>query len=236
MSEHATDTFTGAEMYLLAAAFGGKVLFGLPEKEIYQLKGDGVFQEAYQRLIKKEILTEEGKVTRGGAFIIQTVEKYHQSKKYVRINNIMFAFQDPTQDELILLIEMEESDHYQIRVLSKAIVLKMLSEEIPLILREPKEEEKNFLQKELLNQERREMEEYEPERMFMNLELFHLDEEPKNRYNPKYYQQWFIFTKNEKLIMVDILTKKYYHTSQYWFLKVLFDEMDFPYKRSEEYA
>ncbi len=236
IKENQKDTFTAPELYLLAAAFGGKVLFGLPEKEIYQLKGDGVFQEAYQRLIDKEILTVEGKLTRGGAFIIQAVEKYHQSKKYVRINNLMFAFQEKDEDELILLIEMEDSDHYQMRILSKAIVLKMLSDEIPLILREPKEEEKNFLRKELLHQQRHEVEEYEPEKMFMNLELFHLEEEPQNKYNQKYYQQWFIFTKDGKLIMVDVMNKKYYHASQYWFLKILFDEMDFPYMRSEELA
>ena len=99
MSEETTKIFTAPELYLLAAAFGGKALFGLPEKEIYQLKGDGVFQEAYQRLIDKEILTTEGKITRGGAFIIQAVEMYHQSKKYVRINNLMFAFQEKNQDE-----------------------------------------------------------------------------------------------------------------------------------------
>lgn len=236
MSEETTKIFTAPELYLLAAAFGGKALFGLPEKEVYQLKGDEVFQEAYQRLIDKEILTTEGKITRGGAFIIQAVEMYHQSKKYVRINNLMFAFQEKNQDELILLIEMEESEHYQLRVLSKAIVLKMLSDEIPLILREPKEEEKKFQQKELLHQERHEVEEYEPESMFMNLELFHLEEEPKNKFNPKYYQQWFIFTKDEKLIMVDVINKKYYHASQYGFLKILFDELEFPYKRSEELA
>lgn len=236
MSGKTTHTFTAPELYLLAAAFGGEVLFGLQEKAIYQLKGDGAFQEAYQRLIDKEILTTEGKITRGGAFIIQAVELYHQSKKYVRINNIMFAFQEKNQDELILLIEKEESEQYQLRVLSKAIVLKMLSDEIPLILREPKEEEKSFLKQELLHQERREIEEYEPEKMFMNLELFHLEEEPKDKTNSKYYQQWFIFTKDEKLIMLDIVNKNYYHASQYWFLKILFDEMDFPYKRSEEYV
>ncbi|MBO1915175.1 DUF5081 family protein, partial [Microvirga sp. 3-52] len=66
----------------------------------------------------------------------------------------------------------------------------------------------------------------------MNLEYFHLDEEPRDISNPAYYQQWLIFTKNEKLIMVDPVNKNYYHASQYWFLKILFDEMEFPYKEA----
>ena len=79
-------------MYLLAAAFGGNILFGLPEKQIYQLQGKEVFKEAHERLIEKELLTPEGKITKAGAIVIQAVEYYHQSEKYVRIHNLMFAF------------------------------------------------------------------------------------------------------------------------------------------------
>ncbi|MGE6260576.1 DUF5081 family protein [Heyndrickxia sporothermodurans] len=230
------DTFTAPELYLLAAAFGGEVLYGLPEKQIYQFQGEEIFKEAHQRLIDKEILTMEGKITRAGAMVIQAVELYHQSKKYVRINNLMFAFRKPDQEELIILVELEEQGHYQIRVISKVSVLKLLGETFPLVLREPHELEKTFQKKELSNQERRETENFEPEKMCMNLEFVHLQEEPKDKFNTNYYQQWLVFTRNEKLIMVDTVNKKYYHASQYWFLKVLFDEMDFPYKEAKSYA
>ncbi|WP_026565210.1 DUF5081 family protein [Bacillus sp. UNC41MFS5] len=236
MMERSTDTFSVAELYLLAAAFGGNVLFGLPEKEVYQLKGEEVFKEAHDRLIEKKIITPEGKITRSGSLIIQTVEFYHQSQKYVRINNLLFAFRERERDEVIVLVELEAPGNYQLRITSKATLLKMLSEQFPVIVREPVEMEKAFLKKELSNQERRETESFEPEEMFMNLEFFHLKEEHKDRFNWHYYQQWIIFTKDEKLIMVDTVNKKYYHASQYWFLKVLFDEMDFPYKEEKSYA
>lgn len=236
MMEISKDTFSAVELYLLAAAFGGNVLFGLPEKEIFQLKGEEVFEEAHHRLIEKGIITSDGKITRSGAMVIQVVEYYHQSEKFVRVNNLMFAFREKKQDEVIVLVELEVKGHYQLRVISKATVLKMLSEPFPLILREPNEKEKTFFKVELTNQERRETEEFEPEHMFMNLELFHLNEEPKDKFNSRYYQQWLIFMKDEKLIMVDTVNKKYYHASQYWFLKVLFDEMDFPYKEAKSYA
>ncbi|MGJ7913486.1 DUF5081 family protein [Neobacillus sp. LXY-1] len=231
-----TDVFTAPELYLLAAAFGGNVLFGLPEKEIFQLKGETVFKEAHERLIEKGIITADGKITKNGAIIIRTVECYHQSEKYVRVNNLMFAFRDKESDELIVLVEMAEPGHYQLRVTSKAIMLKMLNEHFPVINREPDEKEKTFLKVELSNQERHGTEAFEPEHMLMNLEFFHLKAEPKNRFNSNYYQQWLIFTKDEKLIMVDTVNKKYYHASQYWFLKVLFDELDFPYKEEKSYV
>ncbi|MED3649694.1 DUF5081 family protein [Heyndrickxia sporothermodurans] len=230
------DLFTVPELYLLAAAFGGEVLYGLPEKQIYQFKGEDVFKEAHQRLVDKEILTPEGKITRAGAMVIQAVELYHESKKYVRINNLMFAFREPENDELIVLVELEEQGHYQLRVISKISVLRLLGDTFPLVLREPHESEKTFQRKELTNHERRETENFEPETMFMNFESIHLTEEPKDKFNSNYYQQWLVFTKDEKLMMVDTVHKKYYHASQYWFLKVLFDEMDFPYKEAKTYA
>ncbi|WP_210470762.1 DUF5081 family protein [Sporosarcina sp. 6E9] len=227
-----TDTFNVVELYLLAAAFGGNVLFGLPEKQVFQLKGEEVFEEAHNRLIEKGILSADGKITDGGAPVIQAIEYYHQSKKYVRINNLMFAFREQDVDELIVLLELEENRTYQLFVVSKALVLSMLGEKFPVVLREPEEVEKSFLKEKLSNHERREIEKFEPESMFMNLEYFHLDEEPRDISNPAYYQQWLIFTKNEKLIMVDPVNKNYYHASQYWFLKILFDEMEFPYKEA----
>ncbi|MEH7374397.1 DUF5081 family protein [Neobacillus drentensis] len=236
MIEQSTDMFSAAELYLLAAAFGGTVLFGLPEKEVYQLQGEEVFKEAHDRLIEKKIITPEGKITKSGALVIRTIEFYHQSQKYVRINNLLFAFRERESDGVIVLAELERQGSYQLRITSKASLLKMLSEHFPVIVREPVETEKAFLKKELSNQERRETESFEPEEMFMNLEFFHLKEEHKNQYNWHYYQQWLIFAKNEKLIMVDTVNKKYYHASQYWFLKVLFDEMDFPYKEAKSYA
>lgn len=236
MMKPSKDVFTAPELYLLAAAFGGNVLFGLPEKEIYQLKGDEMFKEAHQRLKEKGILSAEGKITNPGAIIIRAIELYHQSEKYVRINNLMAAFREKEHDEVIVLAELEEQGHYQLRVISKALLLKMLSEQFPIVLREPSEEEKTFLKVELSNQERRETQEFEPEQTFMNLEFFHLKEEPRSKFNANYYQQWLIFNKDEKLMMVDTVNKKYYHASQYWFLKVLFDEMDFPYKGAEANA
>lgn len=225
-----TETFNVVELYLLSAAFDGNALFGFPEKEIYQLKGEAIFREANERLKEKGILTSEGKLTDGGAHVIQALEHYYQSTKYVRINNLMFAFLEKDADEVVLLVEVGEEEAYQLYVVSKAIALKLLGERFPLVLREPDEKEKTFLKEELTNQERRAIENFEPEKMYMNIEFFHLEEKEKNISNPGYYQQWLAFTKDEKLMMVDVVNKKYYHASQYWFLKKLFDEMDFPYK------
>ncbi|WP_425278874.1 DUF5081 family protein [Caldifermentibacillus hisashii] len=39
--------------------------------------------------------------------------------------------------------------------------------------------------------------------------------------------------KGEKLMVVDVLRKKYYHASQHWFLKLLFGVLEFSYKEAK---
>ncbi|WP_062052302.1 DUF5081 family protein [Bacillus sp. JCM 19034] len=228
-----TDLFSVPELYLLASAFGGNDLFGLPDKKIYQLKGEAPFEQAHYALKEKGVLTEEGKLTKSGAVMIQTLQAYYNSKKFVRIHNALFSFQEERNDDVTFLLEEEEQLAYKLMVMAKPFLLKMLSEKLPIILREPHENEITFLKERVSDEERIELERYEPNDQFMNLEIFHLEEEPRDITNPNFYQQWLIFTKQDQLIMVDTVTKTYYYASQYYFMKVLFDALEFPYKEAQ---
>ncbi len=232
MTKEGQDLFHVTELYLLANAFSVDVLFGLPDKKLYQLQGKAIFDEAFSKLKQKNIFTEEGKLTKGGAYVIRALELYSQSKKYVRIHNVMFAFQEKEADEIIMLTEMEDQTYYRLAFISKALVLTILGERFPLILREPKANEKDFLKKEASTETKKELSTYDPgdSENFMNIEYFHMNEQPQKIDNPAFYQQWLTFTKDEALWMVDPTTDTYYHASQYAFLQLLFDEMDFPYK------
>ncbi|MCK0472331.1 DUF5081 family protein [Alkalihalobacillus sp. APA_J-10(15)] len=232
-TETDTDTFRVPELYLLASAFGGHALFGLPDKKMYQLKGEGPFKEAYAALKEKGILSEEGKLTKNGAVIIRTLQTYYNSKKFVRVHNAMFAFQGEQKDDMILLLEVEEQKAYKLMVMAKPFVLKMLAEKLPVISRVPDEKERTFLKEKVPEKERIELEQYEPNEEMMNLEVFHLNEVPRVITNLAYYQQWLIFTKQDQLVMVDTVTKTYYYASQYYLMKVLFDELEFPYKEGQ---
>ncbi len=230
MSKSESDLFHITELYLLASAFDSEMLFGLPDKKTLHLLGDEVEKAAHQSLVKKNILTDEGKITEGGAYVIRALEFYYLSNKYVRINNLMFGFREVQEDEVIMLVEVEDGKYYRLHVISKALVLKLLIDRFPFILREPEEEEKHFLKKELSHKRREEFGDLEIGEEFMNLEFFHLGESMQVEDNPDFYQQWFAFPHDKKLMMIDPMNDKYYHASQYWFLKILFDEMDFPYK------
>jgi len=215
MNKNVTDTFHITELFLLAAAFNAETLFGLPDKKTYQLMGSEKFKEAHESLIKKEIFTPDGKITTGGAYVIRALEFYYLSPKYVRIHNVMFGFRAEDEDELIMLMEVEDGTEYRINVISKAFVLKLLSDRFPLILREPKEEEKDFLKEEVSYLLKKELETYEPDDNFMNMEFFQLGDTQEK----VTYEQWLAFTKDDELIMVDPITDKYYYAKNYYLMK-----------------
>lgn len=68
---------------------------------------------------------------------------------------------------------------------------------------------------------------------FISMEFFHVDEEPKEKNNAKYYKQYLAFEMEDKLMMIDVVNDTYYRGSQYALLKLLFDELEFPYEEAK---
>lgn len=226
------DTFSIPELYLLGSAFDAKVLFGLPEKAIYQLQGRGIFDKAHEKLIDKGLFTSDGKLTKAGMFVIQSLEIYHQSIKYVRINHMIFAFGHKDENKLIMLVEVEGQEAYKLLVVTKGAALKLLIEHSSIIRREPKEDEKAFLKDELSNERRNQIHEYEPETI-VNLEIFKTSKLATKAEELTFYNQWIAFERDLELIMFEVTREKYYRASQYGFMKMLFDEMEFPYEEAK---
>lgn len=82
----------------------------------------------------------------------------------------------------------------------------------------------------MTNEERKRAVAFEPEKNFISMEFFHMEEEPKEEKNDKYYKQYLAFEMEDKLMMVDVVNETYYRGSQYALMKLLFDELELPYK------
>lgn len=93
MTVETIDVFSPVELYLLLSPIEAQHLFGVPDKLTFLLKGEDVFAEGFDRLKGKGILNDAGELTDGGGFLIDSLIEYYQSKKYVRMNQLMFAFQ-----------------------------------------------------------------------------------------------------------------------------------------------
>ncbi|MBC8830294.1 DUF5081 family protein, partial [Escherichia coli] len=105
------------------------------------LKGEDVFAEGFDRLKGKGILNDAGELTDGGGFLIDSLIEYYQSKKYVRMNQLMFAFPEKTPNELLVMIEITPQKEYRFERMNKIYALEMIKDFFPLIRREPGERE-----------------------------------------------------------------------------------------------
>lgn len=222
------DVFHLYELYLLAEATGNTDLFGLPDPHIYALVEPTYLEEAKQAVQQKGILDEEGHITKGGFFVIKALSEYATSSKYVQINNLMIASSTSEPDERIVLTEVEEG-YYQMNVLEKHLVLKDLFESVPLIQREPLEEEKEFTVKKMRNRERRRIVGEEVGENALSLTVYDTQTTDTNEEQCA----WLYFMEEDHLFMVNVEEEKYYRVSQYWFMKQLFDSLDIPYGTKE---
>ncbi|EAF9425785.1 TPA: DUF5081 family protein [Listeria monocytogenes] len=233
MTVETIDVFSPVELYLLLSPIEAQHLFGVPDKLTFLLKGEDVFAEGFDRLKGKGILNDAGELTDGGGFLIDSLIEYYQSKKYVRMNQLMFAFPEKTPNELLVMIEITPQKEYRFERMNKIYALEMIKDFFPLIRREPGERETEFLKEELTNEERKRATAFDPEKNFISMEFFHVDEEPKEKNNAKYYKQYLAFEMEDKLMMIDVVNDTYYHGSQYALLKLLFDELEFPYEEAK---
>lgn len=230
ISENTADFFTLEEMFLLASGFGANTIFGLPGEDRLMIDEDR-WKAAADELKNKQIVDSSESLTKGGAYVIHALEQYHQSKSYVRLQNLLFGIPKEDADELILLVEKEPQTQYQLYQISVLKVLGLLIEKFPLIRRAPLEDEQEFLLKELTQAKRREIEALDDPEHFINLELFDTTQSPQIIENKDFYRQWILMEYEGELVAVDAVDKTYYRASQYWLMKVLFDALQIPYKK-----
>lgn len=144
MTVSMVDTFTPVELYLLLAPFEVKHIFGIPDKITYLLKGEDVFAEGFEMLKNKGVLDGSGNLTDGGGFLIDSLVEYYQSTKYVRLNQLMFAFPKKTSNEVLVMIEIKPQKEYRFERMNKIHALAMMRELFPLLAENLVQRKRNF--------------------------------------------------------------------------------------------
>lgn len=144
MTVDTVDVFSPVELYLLLSPLETKYLFGIPDKLTFLLKGEDVFAEGFERLKSKGILTDTGELTDGGGFLIESLMEYHQSKKYVRMNQLMFAFSEKASNEVLVMIEVTSQKEYRFERMNKIYALAMIKDFFRLLIENQAKERQNF--------------------------------------------------------------------------------------------
>ncbi|WP_088815596.1 MULTISPECIES: DUF5081 family protein [Listeria] len=227
-----TDTFQTEELFLLISAFGGDTLFGLPDRQVFQLRGEEGFQRAYERLLDKQILDETGAMTDGGAIVVDALSRYQACPSFVRLNQFMFGFSAEDTENAYLLVEVEAGKSYRFEVLDKVLILQLLTNHFPLLQRDTPNVEQTFLTRPLTLDERKRVSACEPDERFISMEYFHVEETPMEEENPAFYQQYFVVAWQDKLVAIDVVRDDYKQVSGYWLWNELYRELQFPVKEA----
>lgn len=219
-----TALYTAEELLLLASSFNCQMLFGLPDRQLLVMRHPQGFEEAKQSLIDKKIMTVDGNLTTDGGMVIQLLEQYAISNRYIRLDNLMTGF--GTNDHLIT-IKWREDGKFQLYMHQDIALLKRIMEGYPLFNREPLPEDTAYLKK-IIRQN--EVEEYfEQEKPTVQLECFKIDYEKKTTS----IEQWIFFENNGKLQGIDVNQETAYQLSQYFLVKKIYDFYRFPYKEAD---
>lgn len=218
-----TAKFTAEELLLLASAFDCRLLFGLPDRQLLVMKNQQGFEEAKQGLVDKNIMDVEGKLTKDGFTLVQVLEQYASSDRYIRLDNLMTGF---GKDEHLITIKWLEEGKLQLFVHQNIAFLKRIMEGYPLFNREPLQEDTSYLKRQIQMEETEEY--FESGNPTVQLECFTINYEEQSATA----EQWMFFENNGQLQGIDIENNIVYQLSQYFLVKKIYDFYRFPYKEA----
>ncbi|EIT87214.1 hypothetical protein A374_01414 [Fictibacillus macauensis ZFHKF-1] len=218
-----TEYFTALELFLLCDAFEGKLLFGLPSRDSFDVLGEVIYKEAFERLIKKGIISHEHQITNEGAFVISMLEDYYSSDKYIRINQFMLGFNERDPTQVVFLSEREEyEEQYDLGVMSTNVVMETIKERFPTMLGNQQDATEDLFKEPI---SKKEVGEHLDDVDLLNIEIFNIKEKLRNINNAAFYKQLLIFESKGKLIMADVVKKIYERVSPYYIYSMLAKEL-----------
>ncbi len=111
----------------------------------FELFDPSNFEEAKAALIKKELVTENDKLTDAGFKVATLVREYISAIVNIRINDMYFAPFSYEKDEYILLSRFKNNG-FQIRIINKDIAWWSIVQSYPLLMRQEKSNDWDFKQ------------------------------------------------------------------------------------------
>ncbi|MDA7028106.1 DUF5081 family protein [Bacillus sp. CLL-7-23] len=223
------DSLTAAELYALGGAAGVTYLFGLPEREQLALIDPDCAEKAKDGLIKKGVLTSDGKMTDAAFQLAEALKYYQKSKEYARFNNVMCAFLPDDDEHIIAITEIKAETAYTVDFLEKRQVYLTIISAVSFLLREPREKDQTFSLKRMSLKERAEVSEMDlTNEEVLAVETFKRAPEHQPTHDGL-HEAAFYFTKGEDFVAVDPLHDRYEWISLHMLNKRLFDTLKIVY-------
>lgn len=223
------DYFSIHELYYLISAFDGDTIIGLPRLEDLPLPSEDIWDITKQSLVEKSFITEEGDLTKSGFVVVNVLKDYCTGHHLTIINNFFIMLVGKKRDSVLLVLS---DKGYQIRSLGPIGRLQLLQEKLPLVLREPLTDEKEFLRREYVRNAL--AEEALANEETLVVQHYPLKEMLDSSQKKSLVESW-LFGKadNDELLGFDVNKKVLYRYSQYCFLERLCTWLAIPFREED---
>lgn len=222
------DYFSIYELHFLLDAFGGTVMMGLPTREDLTISSENIWKLAKSDLEEKGLVDSDGGLTKAGFVITEVLREYCTGKSLTVINN--YYIMTSINGEFSIMI-IDTTDGYQLVKLDSLILLKHLYEKTSLIGREPKEDEKTFLMKEIeLTETLKELLVSDKAILIQNFPLLEMTEIKDSE---KLISQLLVVEEDGELLCFNIQSEKLFRYSQYYFLERLYTWLSIPFRKED---
>ena len=211
---------TPEEFSVLLQGIDQSLLVGCPEVNHCFLTPIETSQKAEPLLKEKELLNEQGNLTKKGAYTLQWLEKYTANNCYLFVNNCFMSF----DGEVGLGLLHEEGIGYQLTQMTKQELLEEVYLTNELVRGETGS--KDIRRKEIsLEKERQEL--------LTNLStpLLSVGTIQTNEQKITSIDETIFYKKNDQLVEINVPLKRVYETSQELMNKKIVDVIGIPYEQ-----
>ncbi|MBF0780475.1 MULTISPECIES: DUF5081 family protein [unclassified Granulicatella] len=222
------DYFSIYELYFLLDVLDGQLLMGLPTRDDLTISSEDAWKEAKNHLEEKGFVNEQGELTQAGFVIVEILREYSVGKSLTIINNV-YMMNSHDIEMAIVIVDTQEG--YQLLKISQMSVLALLQEKLPVMLREPNEEEQRFLTLPL--QMTKSYEELFLSDNTIVVQYYPLSDMIDTHSKETLYKQLLFVEDEDKLLGYDVREEQLKRYSQYYFLEQLYTWLNIPFKEEE---
>lgn len=216
------------ELHFLIGAFDATLLPGLPSlKELYPIT-EQTWKFAKESLEEKKLVQQDGALTEEGFIVVELLREYCTGRELTIINNYYFML---SQDSHFSVLIVDTEEGYQLAKLDRMARLKLLHERVSLVSREPKEDETEFLTKELSIDNA--IEESFISDESISVQHYPLKKMVDRRHPEELMESCLFVEKDNELIGFDIKREELFRYSQYYFLERLYSWLDIPFREED---
>lgn len=225
------DYFSPQELYLLIEPFQLSSLFGLRQKDHYQMQ-QAAQKEAFEALQEKELIVA-GKLSHAAVALMHLLKRYASTSSYLRLNHLFLTEDIEETNQILGLAELKKDKAYQVYSYDKLLEIPHLLDVFPLLSREPASGELDFLTKEIPKDQLKSLKQEGFPDNLLHFEYVRVNKENPGLEKVASYQNYLFFEDENRLIYLDLIAGQYVQCSQYYLLKMLFDALSLPYKRED---